>query len=103
MDDLSLHYKRLLENWAAFARRDLFRPADRLDLMYYGTGTDTWGIQTHQKGFAAFAVLSSLPDVDEKAAGMTRGELKDAALAMELMERHLRQDYRRYLGDGERD
>ena len=82
MDDLSLHYKRLLENWAAFARRDLFRPADRLDLMYYGTGTDTWGIQTHQKGFAAFAVLSSLPDVDEKAAGMTRAELKDAALAM---------------------
>ncbi|MDD6871604.1 MAG: hypothetical protein PUD68_02035 [Clostridiales bacterium] len=82
MDDLSLHYKRLLENWAAFARRDLFRPADRLDLMYYGTGTDTWGIQTHQKGFAAFAVLASLPDVDEKAAGMTRAELKDAALAM---------------------
>lgn len=50
--------------------------------MYYGTGTDTWGIQTHQKGFAAFAVLASLPNVDEKAAGMTRAELKDAALAM---------------------
>ena len=61
MDDLSLHYKRLLENWAAFARRDLFRPVDRPDLMYYGTGTDIWGIQTHQKGFAAFAVLASLP------------------------------------------
>lgn len=29
MDDLSLHYKRLLENWAAFARRDLFRPVDQ--------------------------------------------------------------------------
>ena len=61
MDDLSLHYKRLLENWAAFARRDLFRPVDRPDLMYYGTGTGTWGIQTHQKGFAAFVVLASLP------------------------------------------
>ena len=41
--------------------------------------------------------------IDDHEAVLNAIRQKDAALAMELMERHLRQDYRRYLGDGERD
>ena len=75
-------YRRLLENWVRSQKPYLGTPSDRPDLMFYGTGTHKWGIQTHMKGFSAYAVLAADPDTDETRCGMTRAELLDTALKL---------------------
>lgn len=82
MTALHNEYRTLLEDWIPSAMPYVFTPPDRPDLRYYGTGTNIWGIQTHQKGFAPFAVLAADPDTDEKRAGLSREELLEIALAM---------------------
>lgn len=75
-------YRKLLERWIPSAMEYVFTPDDRPDLAYYGTGTNVWGIQTHMKGFAAFAVLASDPDTDETVCGVSRSKLGEMAVAM---------------------
>ena len=80
--NLTERYKILLENWICSMKGYVAEPFDREGLAYYGTGTDVWGIQTHMKGFSAFAVAAADPDIDEKRCGYTHDELVDTALKM---------------------
>ncbi len=75
-------YLELLQPWTKAAERHLYRFPDRPELICYGSGTNTWGVQTNQKALAAFAVLAVEPELDEKEAGMTREEILAYALAM---------------------
>lgn len=75
-------YLRLLEGWIKSAVSDIYTCPDRPDLIYYGDGTNGWGVQTNQKGLSAFAVLASEPDLDERAVGVSRTQLLKYALGM---------------------
>jgi len=82
MKNLSSDYRKLLEPWIKSALADVFSPVDRKDLKYYGTGTNNWGAQTHQKGFSAFAVAASDPDTDFSIIGLSRDEMINIAVSM---------------------
>ncbi len=75
---------RLLERWLP-AMRQITRPAPgNPELAYYGTGESAhWQVQSNLGAFAALAVLATAEDLDEKRAGMTRGEI--AGLALRLL------------------
>jgi hypothetical protein len=80
--NITTRYKILIENWIRAMKPYVAEPFDRRDLAYFGTGTDIWGIQTHMKGFAAFAVAAGDPDTDFERCGYTRSELVEVALKM---------------------
>ncbi|MDD4774325.1 MAG: hypothetical protein PHZ09_12115, partial [Eubacteriales bacterium] len=67
-------YMSLLNQWVESSGGYLVTPPDRPDLLYYGDGSDGWGVQTNQKAFAAYAVVSAMPG--------GRPEMLDKALAM---------------------
>jgi len=75
-------YLRVLEPWVRSARKDLHSPPDRPDLACYGTGYNSWGVQTNQKALAAFAVLAADPELDEDRAGTPREAIRDDALRL---------------------
>lgn len=52
----------LLKNWAAYAERDWYAIPGRTDLGCYGTGYNSWGVQTNQKYVSAMAVLAAHGD-----------------------------------------
>lgn len=60
----------------------LYASPERLDLTCYGTGDNTWGVQTNQKAFAAYAMLAAAPELDAARAGMSREELTETALRL---------------------
>ena len=47
-----------LGNWLKFASGDFFTPPGT-DLLVYGMGYDSWGVQTQQKAFASAAILAA--------------------------------------------
>ncbi len=57
--NLTNRYGNVIKKWLTSARDYVASPIDRPDLAYYGTGTNVWGIQTHMKGFSAFAVAAA--------------------------------------------
>lgn len=70
---LSNPYLSMLERWVRSAMQHVFRVKDRPDLQCYGTGFGSWGVQTNQKAFAAFATLAAaLPGAELAAAGTQR-------------------------------
>lgn len=73
-------YEKLLLDWIENAKAWVAEPFDRRDLAYYGTGTNVWGIQTHMKGFSAFATACEL----ELPEGFcyTKAELIETSLKM---------------------
>ncbi len=75
-------YQNILQNWLTSAIKDVFSPDERPDLAFYGTGTDVWGIQTHMKGFSAFAVAAADPDVCTDEIGYTKEEFRALVLKM---------------------
>ncbi len=75
-------YLRLLEPWMKPFREYCYTPPARMDLLCYGTGFNGWGMQTHQKAFAAIAILAADPGTDRTRTGMSRTELLDTALRM---------------------
>lgn len=75
-------YRRLLEPWIPAASAYFYHPPDRPDLLVYGTGYNGWGVQTHQKAFAALAVLAADPELDIARTGVSREALVGQALAM---------------------
>ncbi len=75
-------YLRLLEPWVKAFREYCYTPPARKELLCYGTGFNGWGMQTHQKAFAAIAVLAADPGTDSGRTGMSRTELLDSALRM---------------------
>ncbi len=80
--NISTKYIRLMEGWVKSAVKDIYICPDRPDLIYYGDGTNGWGVQTNQKAFAAFAVLATANELDEERTGMSRAELLKNALGM---------------------
>ncbi|RAV04194.1 hypothetical protein [Paenibacillus sp. YN15] len=89
-------YLRLLEPWVKPFREYCYSPAARQDLLCYGTGYNGWGMQTHQKAFAALAVLAADSRTDSSRTGMTREDMLDTALRMLrfTLESHLEGSYR---------
>jgi hypothetical protein len=75
-------YVKLLERWLKGAEPHLYTPPDRPDLLCYGTGENTWGVQTNQKAFAAYAMLAADPRFDERRAGVSREEVREIALKL---------------------
>lgn len=69
-----------LSAWVPFAEGHRFTPPDRPDLGCFGTGYDSWGVQTNQKYAGACAVLAADPDLDAALCGAVRDELLDRAL-----------------------
>lgn len=89
-------YLRLLEPWVKPFREYCYSPVARQDLLCYGTGYNGWGMQTHQKAFAALAVLAADPRTDSSRTGMAREDMLDTALRMLrfTLESHLEGSYR---------
>lgn len=75
-------YIKLLERWLQGSAPYLYTPPERRDLTYYGTGENTWGVQTNQKAFSAYAMLGVDPRYDEGRTGMSQAEVRDIALRL---------------------
>jgi len=80
--NLMRRYCRLLENWHRSSATYRHVPGNMPGTVCYGTGYNKWGVQTHQKAFAAAAVLASAPEFDERLAGQSRGDVLDCAIQM---------------------
>ena len=80
MNPTHLDHLRLLERWPAFAEEYWWQDPERPDLGCFGTGYNSWGVQTNQKYLGALAVLAAHPDLDERAAGRSRHALLDRAV-----------------------
>ena len=78
----SMDYCRHLGKWVKASERFLYTPPERPDLECYGTGYDSWGVQTNQKAFAAFAVLAGRPESDLRKLGLSRAFLLEHALKL---------------------
>lgn len=80
---LSNPYASMLERWTRSAQQHVFRVKERPDLQCYGTGFGSWGVQTNQKAFAAFATLAAvLPSRPAAAEGLSKQTISDTAVAM---------------------
>lgn len=97
-------YQKILENWLSSAIHDVYSPDERPDLAFYGTGTDVWGIQTHMKGFSAFAVAAADPDISTESIGYSEEAFFALVLKMFrfTMESHITGSYHCTDGDGVR-
>lgn len=95
-------YRTLLKNWIRSQKSYIGSPADRPDLAFYGTGTDRWGIQTHMKGFSAFAVVAADNDACHEDCGYTQSELIELSLKMLrfTLESHITGSYHCMDGEG---
>lgn len=73
-------FTRVLQPWAKFARTYWWDDPARPDLGCFGSGYDSWGVQTNQKFVGAFGVLAADPGLDEAKAGVSREEIVDRCL-----------------------
>ena len=88
-------YARLLGEWVAFARRDLYVCPDAEGVICYGPGlSSNWGMQTHMKALSAFAVAASIDGIDF-GEGLTREKVMSESLSMlrYALRTHLVGDY----------
>jgi len=91
-----LDYTKLLSPWFQAAKKYLYVPNDRPDLECYGTGYNSWGVQTNQKAFAALAVLASDSEQNEHESGIQRKEILEHAqkLLRFSLESHIEGSYK---------
>jgi len=82
MKNLRTDYLRLLEGWVPSTHAWMQAPRERPDLLYYGDGTNGWGMQTTQKALGAFAALAAEPELDTQRCGLSREDLLQRSLAM---------------------
>jgi hypothetical protein len=79
----SRSYVKILEKWIKPASKYFYTPENNSEIMCYGTGeSHHWAVQTNMNSFAALAVLSMSPELDEKSIGMSRKKLQGIALKM---------------------
>ncbi|MHB8997579.1 MAG: hypothetical protein ACYC63_20225, partial [Armatimonadota bacterium] len=71
---------RILEHWPHYAEQYWYDDPQRPELGCFGTGYNSWGVQTNQKYLGALAVLASDAATDEQAVGCSREALLDKAL-----------------------
>ena len=77
MTPTHLDFIRALEPWPKFAEHYWWDDPARPEIGCFGTGYNSWGVQTNQKYIGALAVLAAEPDLDEAAAGLSREHLLD--------------------------
>jgi len=71
----------LLSAWPSFAERDFWRAPGRPELGCYGTGYNSWGVQTNQKYVGAMAVLATDRDFDVSRVKISQEAALERALA----------------------
>lgn len=86
----------LLRRWVAHSERYWYRPPDRPALGCYGTGYNSWGVQTNQKYLGALAVLATLGPGTGPVPAAERDRARARALAALRfsLASHLSGDYR---------
>ena len=77
---MSDSHLKTLERWPRFAKQYWWDDPERPELGCFGTGYNSWGVQTNQKYLGAYAVLAADPRTDEQAVGMSREAVLDRAL-----------------------
>lgn len=78
----STDYIESIGKWIVNSINDVSTVPGRPDMVCYGTGYDTWGVQTQQKAFAAYATYALLAEPGRKTAGMTNDQIMGLALKM---------------------
>lgn len=82
-DTLAAEYVRLLECWYPAAKAWTHQVRNEPGLTFYGTGGhENWAVQAQCTAFAALAVLSTAPELDEARIGCGREVLRLQALQM---------------------
>lgn len=72
--------RSMLEQWIPAARMDIH---DGGDVACYSSGdTGNWAVQANLCAFAAFAVLATEEEYEEKRTGISREELREVALKL---------------------
>lgn len=86
--DIVEQSKIMLNRWLNYSVQELYAIPERPDLLCYGSGYNGWGMQTHQKGFAAFAVAAVTRDF---STDIPKAELLDYSLKMlrYMLESHI--------------
>lgn len=76
-------YSALLADWVRYSQQHLFVCREDTALVCYGAGEHGhWGVQTHQKAMAAFAVAAADPTIDWLAFELKREDVYAQALSM---------------------
>lgn len=85
----------MLENWVHSAQSECYTCPDRPELLCYGAGYNGWGMQTHQKAFAAFAILATSSDTNIHCPKLSTKTLLDDSRRMlrYMLETHIEGDY----------
>jgi len=93
----------LLKDWVVFSQRHLYECKDRPGLISYGVGEHvSWGVQSHQKAFSAFAIAALSDEIDWSNTSLSREKVLSQALGMLRynLASHLAGDY--HCIDGEK-
>lgn len=94
-----------IKDWIVYSQDLLYTMKDRPELMCYGVGSNaggnSWGMQTNQKGCAAFLVAGTEPSIDWTGTGLTREKVLGQGLALMrfTFESHLTGSYHTTNGD----
>jgi hypothetical protein len=85
----------MLKKWVDWSTRDLYTCPDRLELVCYGSGYNTWGVQTHQKALAAYIIVATDQNIDFSDMKLSRDELLQYSLKMFrfMLESHMEGNY----------
>jgi len=85
----------MLKKWIDYSIKHLYICPNRPDLICYGSGYDGWGIQTHQKALAAFAIIATNKEIDTSDMKTSREQLLEYSLKMFrfMLESHLEGSY----------
>ena len=93
----------LLKDWVLFSQRHLYECKDRPELISYGVGEHrSWGVQSHQKAFSAFAIAAVCDEIDWSETPLSKEKVLAEALGMLRynLASHLSGDY--HCIDGEK-
>ncbi len=93
----------LLKDWVVFSQRHLYECKDRPGLISYGVGEHvSWGVQSHQKAFSAFAIAALSDEIDWSDTPLSCEKVLSQALGMLRynLASHLAGDY--HCIDGEK-
>ena len=82
MSTMNENYLALLRTWFESSADYLSPVPGTDDMLCYGTGYQSWGVQTQQKAFCAYAIYGYLMKTDEKVAGKSKAEMLAIAIKM---------------------
>jgi len=77
-----MDYIRCLGKWIGASERFLYTPPGKPELECYGAGYDSWGVQTNQKAFAAYATLAGCSERELEKISFSRDYLLEHSLRL---------------------